>query len=110
MLPPSLTPAKKYVFKNDLNKNFNIVISCGRKSVIPSIFLKKKYKNKIMNIHIQDPKVSLKNFDFVVAPEHDELKGENVLNTKGAIHYLRQKELDENENYLKKKDNQKESN
>ena len=27
-----------------------------------------------MNIHIQDPKVSLNNFDFIVAPEHDGLK------------------------------------
>ena len=31
-----------------------------------------------MNIHIQDPKVSLDNFDFVVAPEHDGLNGKNV--------------------------------
>ena len=32
-----------------------------------------------MNIHIQDPKVSLNNFDFIIAPEHDDLKGANVL-------------------------------
>ena len=54
-----------------------------------------------MNIHIQDPKVSLDNFDFIVAPEHDGLKGKNVLTSKGAIHYLRNNELNENENYLK---------
>ena len=65
-----------------LIKNFNIVISCGRKSVIPSIYLKKKFRNKIMNIHIQDPKVSLSNFDFVVAPEHDGLNGKNVIKLK----------------------------
>ena len=41
------------------------------------------------------------NFDFIVAPEHDGLKGKNVLTTKGAIHYLRNSELSENENYLK---------
>ena len=46
-------------------------------------------------------KVSLDNFDFIVAPEHDSLKGKNVLTTKGAIHYLRNRELSENENYLK---------
>ena len=28
-----------------------------------------------MNIHIQDPKVSLDNFDFIVIPEHDGLNG-----------------------------------
>jgi mitochondrial fission protein ELM1 len=77
------------------------VISCGRKSVIPSIYLKNKFKNKIMNIHIQDPKVSLNNFDYIIAPEHDNLQGKNVLASKGAIHYLTNSELDENENYLK---------
>ena len=64
LVPPKLTPVQKFVFKNKLIKNFDVVISCGRKSVIPSIFLKKKYKKKIINIHIQDPKVSIKNFDL----------------------------------------------
>jgi len=105
LIPPSLTPVKKFVFKNNIDKNFNIVISCGRKSVIPSIYLKKKYKDKIMNIHIQDPKVSLDNFDFIVAPEHDGLEGKNVLKSKGAIHYLRESELEENKNFLKSKVN-----
>ena len=54
-----------------------------------------------MNIHIQDPKVSLVNFDYVVAPEHDGLAGLNVLQSKGAIHYLRDNELNENKSYLK---------
>ncbi len=105
LIPPRYTPIHSYVFKNNIGKDFNIVISCGRKSVIPSIFLKRKYKNKIMNIHIQDPKVSLDNFDLIVAPEHDGLDGKNVLKSKGAIHYLRNNELKENENYLKSKIN-----
>ena len=101
LFPPKLTPIKSFVFKNKINSQFNIVISCGRKSVIPSIYLKRKFKNKVINIHIQEPKVSLDNFDFVVAPEHDGLKGSNVLTSKGAVHYLTNSELDENENYLK---------
>ena len=105
MIPPKITPTQKFVFKNNIENNFDIVISCGRKSVVPSIYLKQKFKNKIMNIHIQDPKVSLDNFDFIVAPEHDGLKGKNVLTTKGAIHYLRNSELSENENYLKSQTN-----
>ena len=103
LLPPKITPTQNFVFKNQLNHEFNIVISCGRKSVIPSIYLKNKFNNKIMNIHIQDPKVSLSNFDFVVVPEHDKIKGENVLTSKGAIHYLTNQELDQFENYLKPK-------
>ena len=103
MIPPKITPIKSFVFKNDILEKFNVVISCGRKSVIPSIFLKKKFRNKIMNIHIQDPKVSLNNFDFIVAPDHDSLNGKNVLVSQGAIHYLRNSELEENANYLKSK-------
>ncbi len=104
-LPPKITPVKNFVFKNKIDEYSNIVISCGRKSVIPSIYLKNKYKSKIINIHIQDPKVSLNNFDFVVVPEHDRLTGGNVLTTKGAIHYLTKDELVLSQNYLKSKIN-----
>ena len=107
MIPPKFTPVQDFVFKNRIVNDFNIVISCGRKSVIPSIYLKKKLKEKIMNIHIQDPKVSLGNFDYIVAPEHDGLIGSNVLQSKGAIHYLRDNELNENKSYLKSKINKK---
>jgi len=100
LIPPKLTPVSKFTFKNfDLN-DFDIIISCGRKSVIPSIYLKKNSKKKVYNIHIQDPKVSLNHFDYVVAPEHDGLSGENVLLSKGAIHYLTQEEINNNRNYL----------
>ena len=59
LIPPKITPIHSFVFKNKIDNDLNIVISCGRKSVIPSLFLKKKFKDKIINIHIQDPKVSL---------------------------------------------------
>ena len=101
LFPPKVTPVQDFVFKNKIDSQFDVVISCGRKSVIPSIYLKKKFKNKIINIHIQEPKVSLDSFDFVVVPEHDGLKGNNVLTSKGAVHYLTNDELDQNENYLR---------
>ncbi len=101
LISPKFTPIQSFTFKNEIIKNFNIVISCGRKSVIPSIYLKNKFKNKIINIHIQDPKVSLNNFDFIISPEHDGLKGKNVITSKGAIHYLREEDLDKNTGYLK---------
>jgi len=105
LFPPKVTPVQDFVFKNKIDSQFDVVISCGRKSVIPSIYLKKKFKNKIINIHIQEPKVFLDNFDFVVAPEHDGLKGNNVLTSKGAVHYLTNDELNQNENYLKSRIN-----
>jgi hypothetical protein len=102
-IPPKFTPIKKFVFKNEIEEDFDIIISCGRKSVIPSIFIKKKSKKKVFNIHIQDPKVSLDNFDIVVVPQHDGLIGNNVISTKGAIHYLNTQEINENKNYLSNK-------
>ena len=105
LFTPKFTPINSFVFKNKIEKNFNIIISCGRKSIIPSIYLKKKFKNKVMNIHIQDPKVSLNNFDYIIAPEHDGLIGKNVLATKGAIHYITEDDLIKNQSYLKPKIN-----
>ena len=102
-IPPFLTPTSKFIFKNKINRDFDIIISCGRKSVIPSIYLKKNSKKKIINIHIQNPKVSLSRFDFIVAPDHDDLKGPNVYNSKGAIHYLTMDEINKSKNYLENK-------
>ena len=102
-IPPRFTPLKKIVFKNEIKEDFDIIISCGRKSVIPSIFIKKNSEKKVFNIHIQDPKVSLDNFDVVVVPHHDNLSGNNVISTKGAIHYLSIQEINENKGYLSNK-------
>ena len=84
--------------------NAKVIISCGRKSVIPSIYLKKKFGKDILNIHIQDPKVKLSN-SITSFDQHWCLSGENVLTSKGAIHYLTNEELDQNENYLKSRIN-----
>ena len=110
MIPPKLTPISQSVYKRIKSSEFDIIISCGRKSVIPSIHLKKISKKKVINIHIQDPKVNLGHFDFIVAPEHDSLQGQNVINTKGAIHYLTKDEIIKNKDYLNsfiKKDERK---
>ena len=100
LIPPKFTPISDLTFNSFDTKDFDIIISCGRKSVIPSICLKKNSKKKIYNIHIQDPKVSLKNFDFIIAPEHDGLTGENVILSKGSIHYLTNEEIINNREYL----------
>ena len=103
LFPPKFTPVSQKVFKKIDSEEFDVIISCGRKSVIPSIYLKKNSNKKITNIHIQDPKVNLSNFSYVIAPEHDELTGVNVFSTKGAIHYLTKKEINNYTNYLKDK-------
>ena len=100
-IPPSLTPKSNISFKEFEIPDFDLIISCGRKSVIPSIYLKQNSRKQIYNIHIQDPKINFKLFDFIIAPEHDEISGSNVISTKGAIHYLNKTEIASNSEYLK---------
>ncbi|MDB3864367.1 mitochondrial fission ELM1 family protein [Candidatus Pelagibacter sp.] len=110
LIPPNLSPVSQIVFKKINHDDFDVIISCGRKSVIPSIHLKNTTNKKVFNIHIQDPKVNLNHFDFIVAPEHDAIEGQNVISTKGAIHYLTESEINENKDYLNsfiKKDERK---
>ena len=110
LIPPNLSPISQSVFKKINHDDFDVIISCGRKSVVPSIHLKNTAKKKVFNIHIQDPKVNFNHFDFIVAPEHDGIEGQNVIITKGAIHYLTESEINENKDYLNsfiKKDERK---
>ncbi len=100
LIPPKLTPISENLLTEKFVCDCKIIISCGRKSVISSAALKKRFGKDIFNIHIQDPKVSLSHFDLIISPDHDSLKGENVLNTKGSIHYLTKKEIASNSKYL----------
>ena len=106
LVPPKFTPISEIILKDKTYLNEgetpDLIISCGRKSVIPSILLKKK-NPKIFTIHIQDPKVSFKNFDAIIAPEHDNLNGDNVYSSKGAIHYITESEIKKAEPYLTNK-------
>ena len=101
LIPPKFTPISENLLTEKFVCDSKIIISCGRKSVIPSIALKKRFGNQIFNIHIQDPKVSFKHFDLIISPDHDNIKGDNVVTTKGSIHYLTKKEIAENSKYLK---------
>jgi len=105
LVPPKFTPISQIILKEKilLNENTpNLIISCGRKSVVPSIILKRE-NPQIFTIHIQDPKVNSKNFDIIIAPEHDNLNGINILSSKGAIHYNTESEINNAQSYLKNK-------
>ena len=106
LIPPKFTPISQIVLKDKIyiteNEIPDIIISCGRKSVIPSILLKRKNSN-IFTIHIQNPKVNSKNFDVVIAPTHDKYYGPNVIPSEGAIHYITYEEIQAAKNYLTSK-------
>jgi len=100
-LQPGFLPLFKWIFKNQIPKDGlpDMIISCGRKSVYVSLYLKKKYK-KIINIHIQNPKISSKKFNYIISPNHDNHKGSNVINSVGALHYFNKTINSSNKNIL----------
>ncbi|MEQ1789078.1 MAG: mitochondrial fission ELM1 family protein [Rickettsiales bacterium] len=65
----------------------NIIISCGRKAALVAAALKNT-QPQVRAIHIQDPQMSPKNFDVVVAMEHDKIQGDNVIKTRFALHSI----------------------
>ena len=58
-----------------------------KKKCIFITFFKKKFKN-IINIHIQNPRISSKEFNFIISPNHDQLYGNNIINSIGALHHF----------------------
>ena len=64
------------------------VISSGKRSVYASRYLKSVLGKKVTTIHIQDPKISSKYFDYVIAPAHDAITGENVIKTQYTINHI----------------------
>jgi len=66
----------------------DLLIASGRKAVAPSIAIRRLSRGRTFTVQIQNPAVSLDNFDLVVAPRHDRLTGPNVISTAGALHGL----------------------
>ena len=72
----------------------DILISCGRRSVWASRAIRKAAQGRTVTVHIQDPKVSAKHFDLVVAMAHDRIAaGGNVTKVETALHDLTPQKL-----------------
>ena len=105
-LPVNFLPLSNMMFKNlsDFNldsKVPDILISCGKRSIYASLFIKKKSTKRVFSIHIQNPRVNTNNFDIVVAPSHDNVVGHNVINTDLAINHITPKLLDKHAEKMK---------
>jgi mitochondrial fission protein ELM1 len=64
----------------------DLLIASGRHSVAASILVRHLSHGKTRTVQIQNPVISSRRFDLVVAPRHDNLSGENVVVTHGALH------------------------
>ena len=82
--------------KNLTSKNFQLLITCGRRMAGISIGLRRIYKRnnkKIFTIHIQNPNVASTYFDLLVVPEHDNLSGKNIIVSEGSLHLVDKKTI-----------------
>ncbi|WP_069187548.1 mitochondrial fission ELM1 family protein [Pararhodospirillum photometricum] len=66
-----------------------MIIACGRRAATLSLAVRAAAgPDRPVLIQLLDPQVSPRHFDLVIAPEHDGLRGPNVLTTLGALHRL----------------------
>lgn len=70
-----------------------LIIACGRRSIPPSLYVKEASKNKTKLIYLQNPKISPKLFDAIICPQHDNLKGSNIIPMIGATHRVTEDHL-----------------
>lgn len=67
----------------------DLLISTGRSSIPASLYVREqssKTGKRTLTVQLQDPVIDPSNFDLVVVPRHDDLKGRNVFTTRGALH------------------------
>ena len=88
--PPRFIPWKPQVFVDSaqFTGEPRLVISCGRQGAVASLTWKRRLKDRVFTVNIQDAKVSPDCFDLVCVPEHDDLRGPNVITTLGAVHHM----------------------
>lgn len=91
-LPSAWIPTTSRVFRDPATLEAlpppRLVVSSGRHSITASLYLKKVHGDRTFTVHIQDPKIDPARFDLVIAPQHDGLTGDNVIQSLGAIHHV----------------------
>src|SRR5436190_7811848 len=64
----------------------DLVIGCGRHSAMPALAIRRASGGHTFAAQIQDPRVGRREFDLLLVPEHDRLRGPRTVVTRGAIH------------------------
>ena len=66
----------------------DILLTCGRDAIPISLAIKKLSNNRTFTVHTQHPRIDFGHFDMIIAPEHDNIKGPNVISSKWALHKI----------------------
>ena len=66
----------------------DMVIASGRQAAPHARFIKRASGGRVYSVFLQNPMINPKHFDFVWAPEHDQLRGPNVISTLLSPHAM----------------------
>jgi mitochondrial fission protein ELM1 len=73
----------------------DLIVTCGRRSSILGVAVKKRAGGKPVLVHLQDPLTSLKQFDLVIAMVHDRIEGPKVHKVLTSLHDMTPERLAE---------------
>lgn len=73
----------------------DLIITAGRTPAIAALYLKERVGCPSLFVHITNPGINPQRFDLVIAPEHDNLSGPNVISIRGALHRITNSKLEQ---------------
>lgn len=80
---PGAAAAFGHDFRRALAAPPTLAIGCGRQAALAT---RLAARHGARTVQILDPRVDARHWDLVVVPEHDALRGDNVLVTRGSLH------------------------
>lgn len=84
---PRLWPGAAHAFGRDFHKALDaapyIAIGCGRQAALATRLLRAHGSKAVQ---ILDPRIDSGHWDVVIAPEHDAVRGDNVIALLGSLH------------------------
>jgi mitochondrial fission protein ELM1 len=84
---PLMSPGSEHAFgaafANALASPPLLAIGCGRQAALATRLLR---AHGAKTVQILDPRIDPSHWDVVIAPQHDRLRGKNVIGTLGSLH------------------------
>lgn len=62
-----------------------LAIGCGRRAALATRMLRRWSQGATFTVQILDPRIDPRAFDLVIAPSHDRIRGDNVIQSIGAL-------------------------
>jgi mitochondrial fission protein ELM1 len=98
-LPPALWPNARHAPGRGGDRLLppwpRLVIAAGGRSAAPALAIRKAAGGHCLVVQIQDPKIAPRRFDLMLVPEHDKIRGPNIMLTRGAVHRVTAQKLAE---------------